>query len=175
MTSSPSTRARAQTKRPSFAAIANPRSSPDSSATRRPEAADDESPPLSSSDVNFPRWSNFGSMAQTWPCGLDSSLAVLGGAFPISALIINTRAKVRQCQANDTTTILQVCRGVQMRHTDSSGQILVWRPKGVEGVEILNGVNTAHFFPKHFHDTYCLPIVSSGRMVSLYRGKRNEL
>lgn len=53
--------------------------------------------------------------------------------------------------------------------------IVVARPAGLAGVELLHAVDTHHYFPKHFHDTYCIPVQERGAMVSLYRNRRNLL
>ncbi|WP_119302380.1 AraC family transcriptional regulator [Dongia deserti] len=53
--------------------------------------------------------------------------------------------------------------------------IVVARPAGLEGVELLQAVDTHHYFPRHFHDTYCVPVQERGAMVSLYRNRRNVL
>jgi AraC family transcriptional regulator len=55
------------------------------------------------------------------------------------------------------------------------GNIVVARPAGLDGVELLHAVDTHHYFPKHFHDTYCIPVQERGAMVSLYRNRRNVL
>lgn len=56
-----------------------------------------------------------------------------------------------------------------------TGSIVVARPAGLDGVELLHAVDTHHYFPKHFHDTYCIPVQERGAMVSLYRNRRNVL
>jgi AraC-like DNA-binding protein len=56
-----------------------------------------------------------------------------------------------------------------------TGKIVVARPAGLDGVELLHAVDTHHYFPKHFHDTYCIPVQERGAMVSLYRNRRNVL
>ncbi len=56
-----------------------------------------------------------------------------------------------------------------------TGSIVVARPAGLDGVELLHAVDTHHYFPRHFHDTYCIPVQERGAMVSLYRNRRNVL
>lgn len=56
-----------------------------------------------------------------------------------------------------------------------TGRIVVARPAGLPGVELLHAIDTHHYFPKHFHDTYCVPVQERGAMVSLYRSRRNVL
>ena len=51
----------------------------------------------------------------------------------------------------------------------------IMRPAGIAGVEMLRAVDIHHYFPKHFHDTYCIPLQDRGAMVSLYRNRRNVL
>jgi AraC family transcriptional regulator len=53
--------------------------------------------------------------------------------------------------------------------------IVVTRPAGLPGVELLHAIDTHHYFPKHFHDSYCIPVQERGAMVSLYRNRRNVL
>ena len=53
--------------------------------------------------------------------------------------------------------------------------VVVARPAGLDGIELLHAVDTHHYFPKHFHDTYCIPVQERGAMVSLYRNRRNVL
>jgi AraC-like DNA-binding protein len=53
--------------------------------------------------------------------------------------------------------------------------IIVARPPGLEGVELLQAIDTHHYFPRHFHDTYRIPVQERGAMVSLYRNRRNVL
>jgi AraC family transcriptional regulator len=59
--------------------------------------------------------------------------------------------------------------------TARRGTIVVARPAGLDGVELLHAIDTHHYFPKHFHATYCIPVQERGAMVSLYRNRRNVL
>ena len=53
--------------------------------------------------------------------------------------------------------------------------VKIWRPVRQPGVELLRADDIRHVFPKHFHDAYCIPVIERGAMISLYRGRRNEL
>jgi AraC-like DNA-binding protein len=51
----------------------------------------------------------------------------------------------------------------------------IWRSGSLPGVELLRASRTQHYFPKHFHDTYVIPLLELGTMLSIYRGRQNAL
>jgi AraC-like DNA-binding protein len=58
---------------------------------------------------------------------------------------------------------------------ENASSIRIWRPGGLEGVELFRSSRTRYCFPKHFHDTYSIRLLEAGAVESLYLGRRNVL
>lgn len=57
----------------------------------------------------------------------------------------------------------------------NANNIRIWRPGGMDGVELFHSSRTRYCFPKHFHDTYSIRLIEAGVVESLYHGRRNVL
>jgi AraC-like DNA-binding protein len=57
----------------------------------------------------------------------------------------------------------------------NANNIRIWRPGGLDGVELFRASRTRFCFPKHFHDTYSIRLPEIGAIESVHHGRRHVL
>ena len=56
----------------------------------------------------------------------------------------------------------------------NAGTLRFWKPRRLEGVDLLYGTDITHYYPPHLHEEYCIQLVFRGLERTIYRGKNYD-